>query len=283
MPFAEVNGHRIQYVESTDVGYKVQDGKLPIVCIHGLGSSQNYYMPVIPYLDGHRVVALSTYGAAQSKSNGEKQTLEGMADDVVGLMDHLKIPKAVIVGHSMGGPMVLTVAAKYPDRCFGIVAIGCLNPASVKPEMFSSRIETVLKSEQALLCRIGILINSLIGGMEPLANTVPKGATGSKSTPLQRAMIRELILSQDPKSYAAHCDAILTAKDPGFASIKLPVLFLSGDEDQSTPMEGVKYIHDHIGSQNKEIKVYKGVGHWHCIEASEEVGRDIKAFASSLA
>lgn len=47
-------------------------------------------------------------------------------------------------------------------------------------------------------------------------------------------------------------------------------------------MEGVQYIHDHLGSKQKELKVLKGVGHWHCIEASEEVGKAIAAFTAQM-
>lgn len=150
MPFAKLStGHTVQYVENTDLGYNAQESKLPIVMIHGLGSSQNYYVPVMPHLDGHRCVALSTYGAALSKSSGEPLTLEELAEDVVSFMDHLGIPKAVVAGHSMGGPMALTVAARYPDRVAGVVAIGPVNPSSIKPDMFTTRIETVTNRKLA--------------------------------------------------------------------------------------------------------------------------------------
>lgn len=119
--------------------------------------------------------------------------------------------------------------------------------------------------------------------MEPLANTVPWVATSVKSTPLQRAMIRELILGQDPKSYASHCDAIVHLKDPGFSTMTTPVLILAGDEDKSAPLEGCKYILEHLGSAQKELKVLENVGHWHCIEADERLGAEIAGFASGLA
>lgn len=124
MPFATVNGHRIHYLEATELGYEVDAAKIPIVLVHGLGSSENYYVPILGGLTGHRVVALTTYGAGQSKSQGESLTLEELADDVMGLMDHLKIEKACLGGHSMGGPMVLTAAARNPHRVAGVVAIG---------------------------------------------------------------------------------------------------------------------------------------------------------------
>ena len=118
--------------------------------------------------------------------------------------------------------------------------------------------------------------------MEPLANTIPASATNTKSTELQRSMIRELILGQDPKSYASHCDVIVNMKEPNFRSIMTPALILAGEEDQSAPLEGCKFIHEHLGSQAKELKVMRGVGHWHCIESGDQVGQEIAAFASSL-
>src|ERR1700761_9754200 len=118
--------------------------------------------------------------------------------------------------------------------------------------------------------------------MEPLANTIPTSATNTKSTALQKAIIRELIMNQDPKSYASHCQVIVDAKQPDFASIKTPALILAGEEDKSAPLEGSQFIHDHLGSSQKELKIMKGVGHWHCVEAGEIVGKEISAFCSSL-
>ncbi|CAK3967644.1 3-oxoadipate enol-lactonase 2 [Lecanosticta acicola] len=265
MPYATLNGHRVHYYDSKEQGLKIDNGKLPIIMIHGLGSSENYYLPVIPLLDGHRCVAMTTYGAALSNSQGEELSLKILAEDVASLLDHLKIEQAIVAGHSMGGPMAFQVAALHPDKVAGVVAIGPVNPSGVKPEMFTQRIETVNKS-----------------GMEPLANTVPGAATNKKSTHLQKAMIRELIINQDPKAYASHCEVIINMKDPGFSSIQTPVLILAGDEDQSAPMEGCKAIFESIASEMKELRVLPGVGHWHCIEAPERVAKDIAYFASAL-
>lgn len=95
--------------------------------------------------------------------------------------------------------------------------------------MFTARIETVMKGMcPALKSAASSTLTPLADGMEPLANTVPKAATNSKSTTLQRAMIRELILGQDPKSYASHCNVIVNMKDPGLAQLQTPVLLLAG-------------------------------------------------------
>ena len=126
------------------------------------------------------------------------------------------------------------------------------------------------------------LILIYVEGMDPMANAIPKSATNAKSTALQRAMIRELITGQDPKSYASHCRVIMEMKEPSFGSIRTPALILAGEEDRSAPLEGCKYIHEHLGSQQKHLKVMPNVGHWHCIEAGDQVGREIAAFAAKL-
>lgn len=145
MPYATVNDRQIHYHDSSTL-HSTSNDKPPIIMIHGLGSSQNYWVPVISQLASkHRCIALDNYGAGRSKSQGERVTLEGLAADVIGLMDHLSIPKAVITGHSMGGTMACIIASKYTERVAGVVPVGPVNPGSVKPEMFKPRIDTVLK------------------------------------------------------------------------------------------------------------------------------------------
>ena len=153
MPYATIKDRKIHYFDSS-VLHQPQNAKVPILMIHGLGSSQNYWMPVISKISPtFRCIALDSYGAGRSKSNGEKITLDGIAEDVVALLDTLKIEKAVIAGHSMGGTITCIVASRFPERVSGIVPVGPVNPGSVKAEVFNSRIETVLKSECSKGCR----------------------------------------------------------------------------------------------------------------------------------
>lgn len=147
MPFATVkpSTHTLHYFDTIATEPDRGKGRPSLVLIHGLGSSQNYYMPIIPKLQNYRCIALDSYGAGRSKSQGEKFSMEGMGEDVIGLMDELNIEKAVIVGHSMGGPMVLTVAAMFPQSIVGVVGIGPVSPKHVNKEIFTGRIGTVLK------------------------------------------------------------------------------------------------------------------------------------------
>lgn len=115
-----------------------------------------------------------------------------------------------------------------------------------------------------------------------MANTVPNAATGSQASALAKAFIRELLLGQNPKGYAALCQAIANAPAIDYSRITVPFLLIAGEEDKSASMEGCKYIFDKVSSERKKMEVLPKVGHWHCVEAPELVGKMIAGFVGTL-
>jgi pimeloyl-ACP methyl ester carboxylesterase len=126
------------------------------------------------------------------------------------------------------------------------------------------------------------MLTDFAEGMEPIADTVPVAATSKQASALTRGFVRELILGSDPKAYASHCQAIVDAQEPDFAAVQAPVCILAGDEDKSAPLEGCKYILEHVGSSKKELKVLDACGHWHCVEHPDRVAKEIESFCASL-
>ncbi|KAL2868035.1 alpha/beta fold hydrolase [Aspergillus lucknowensis] len=264
MPFISVNNHRLHYTDSHPDG--APENGLTLVFTHGLGSSQNYYFPILPYLTSkHRCITSDTYGSGRSTYTDQPVSIASIAADVVGILDALNIPQAVVIGHSMGGLVVTLLGSEYAGRVKGVVAIGPTHPSETLASVMQKRSETATE-----------------GGMEPLANTIPNQATGSEATPLARSFIRELVLGQNPKGYAALCRAIANAPTVDYAAIKAPFLLIAGEEDKSASFEGCQRIFDNVSSANKELEVLKRVGHWHCIEAPEQVGRAIEEFVAGI-
>jgi pimeloyl-ACP methyl ester carboxylesterase len=93
----------------------------PVVLIHGLHSSAeiNWGIPgiIADLARDHRVIALDLPGHGRS-ARPEDETAYGLQviEDVVLLLDHLKIAKAHVVGYSLGGMVALKLIAKHPDR-----------------------------------------------------------------------------------------------------------------------------------------------------------------------
>lgn len=80
--------------------------------------------------------------------------------------------------------------------------------------------------------------------MDGLADIIPKAATASTATALQRAFIRTLLLAQSPEGYIANCRAIINASVPDYKEIKSPLLLVAGAEDMVCPIELSQKIHD---------------------------------------
>ena len=89
----------------------------PLVLIMGLGGDMQAWALQVPELAKHfRVIAFDNRGAGRTSAPDKPYTIAGMAEDVAALMDHLAIPKAHILGFSMGGYIAQELALKYPDR-----------------------------------------------------------------------------------------------------------------------------------------------------------------------
>lgn len=92
------------------------------------------------------------------------------------------------------------------------------------------------------MSHLGARADRISDGMEALADSVPASAPGAKATGLQRAFIRALIMSQDPKGYASLCKVIADAEAPDYAAIQSPLLILAGAEDKTAPMSSSETI-----------------------------------------
>jgi pimeloyl-ACP methyl ester carboxylesterase len=290
MPFITVSYKRLHY---TDYPAASDVTKGTIVCHHGLGSSQNFYTPLVPRLTqaGFRVITFDTTGAARSPYTQIEQSVNSLAGDVVGLVDALSVNgKVIAVGHSMGGMVVTHLAAEHKERVQAVVLLGPVYPSEGVSKVFEKRIDTVekegskscheqLKSVQ-LMCTATDSCWQYI--VEAMANTIPTAATGSKSGPLVVAFIRELLLGQDKYGYLSSCRVIANATRPRYEKVECPVLLLAGEEDKSAPLESSKQMFEELGtgSSNKRLEVLSGVGHWHCIEEPVVVGNKIVEFLS---
>ena len=111
------------------IAYTVRGHGEPVVLIHGWLSCGwiNWDLPGITDLlaKDHQVITLDMPGHGLSdKPTKEEAYGPELVEDVVRLMDHLKIKKAHIVGYSMGGIIAAKLAAKYPDRVLSAVLGG---------------------------------------------------------------------------------------------------------------------------------------------------------------
>ena len=100
---------------------RVVDGPAPVLLLHGwtLTADVNF-CHLMPRLSGG-LVAMDHRGHGRGLRRPERFTIEDSADDHVALLDALGIDKVIVFGYSLGGPIGLDLARRYPDRVAGLV------------------------------------------------------------------------------------------------------------------------------------------------------------------
>ncbi|KAM6505388.1 hypothetical protein FSOLCH5_014608 [Fusarium solani] len=117
-----------------------------------------------------------------------------------------------------------------------------------------------------------------------MAKTIPFAATGSKANLTHKAFIRTPLLSQKTDGYIALCNAIAKAERPSYSDAHSPLLIIAGEEGKTSPVADSEMMLASWGCDNaaKNIRILPAVGHWHCIEAADEVGSALEEFVSKL-
>jgi pimeloyl-ACP methyl ester carboxylesterase len=115
--FADVNGLKMYY--------EVYGQGKPIVLLHGSYMSIPLnWSGIIPRLAKDRkVIVTEMQGHGRTRDASREFSYEGMADDVSGLLKHLKIDSADILGYSMGGGVALQVAVRHPEQVRRLVVL----------------------------------------------------------------------------------------------------------------------------------------------------------------
>jgi pimeloyl-ACP methyl ester carboxylesterase len=124
--YAPVNGIKIWYAEF---------GKgEPVILLHGGLGNSSYWGHQVPVLAKHyRVIVMDSRGHGRSTRDEQPFGYDLMASDVLGLMDHLEIEKAAIVGWSDGGIIGLDIAIHHPERLTRLFAFAAnSDPSGVK-------------------------------------------------------------------------------------------------------------------------------------------------------
>lgn len=119
--FIEVDGNRIHYVETGE-------GR-PIVFLHGLGAQLHHFRHPLftSFGPGYRLIALDRPGSGYSvRASGATGRLPEQAEIVRRVIERLGLERPVVVGHSLGGAIALTLAVEHPEAISGIALLAPL-------------------------------------------------------------------------------------------------------------------------------------------------------------
>lgn len=253
-------------VNGTAIHYEIHGTQGPwLTFSHSLACSSAMWAPQIPeFSKRHRVLAFDTRGHGQSDAPEGAYTLEQLADDLDGLLKHLKIDKTHFCGLSMGGMIGQTYALKHPGV---FQSLTLADTTSRYPTEGASLWVDRIKTARAQ-------------GMQPLVEpTLARWFT--EPFRAQRADIVKAIGAQIAATpvagYAGCCEAIpkinVTAR---LKEIACPILVIVGEQDMGTPLAMAREIHENApGSQ---LAVLSPAAHLSNLEQPEAFSKALADF-----
>jgi pimeloyl-ACP methyl ester carboxylesterase len=254
MDTLEINGIRLVYDRR---------GKgTPLVLLHGYPLDHHLWDEVVPLLqDQFDVILPDLRGFGGSSTVDSFYTMEDIASDIAGLLDFLGIPKAVIVGHSMGGYVALAFARLYPERVtgLGLVSSQVLADTPAKREdRFKTAAEVADKG-----------IATVVEAMTPKFTS---------DTHLQE-FARNSMERQQPAAYIGALKAMGERVDstPFLSRMDYPVVIVHGDADNLIPIDRAREVKAALPSAY--LVEISGAGHMPMMESPEKTAEALRHFA----
>ena len=118
----------VRSADGVDIHYSVTgNGKTALVFVHGWSCDSRYWSEQIDaFADRYEIITLDLAGHGQSGSNRDDWTIEAFGGDVAAVVEAAASGPVVLIGHSMGGPVVLEAAHQLGERVPLIVAVDTL-------------------------------------------------------------------------------------------------------------------------------------------------------------
>lgn len=205
--------------------FSVSGQGTPIVLIHGVGMRQQVWAPQVRDLArDFEVITYDMLGHGQSEVPPEGVQLSSYSEQLRGLLDHLGIGRAHVVGHSMGALVALEFALNCPQRCLRIAALNavfCRTP----------------EQSAAVIQRAGSLATA--GILAGLDATLERWFDHACEETLQQIslQIREFLCSVNLDGYRRTYELFASSDRAHLTRLKsllVPALFMTGQHDANS-------------------------------------------------
>ena len=240
-------------VKSTDgvaIAYSVAGSGSPaLIFVHGWCCDRSYWDFQVPYFtERYRVVTVDLAGHGESGLDRKTWTIRALGDDVVAVVKEIDLKQVVLIGHSIGGTIILEATLQMPERVTGLVAVDTY-----------SHIEPTNALEQTY--------RTLAPSPENFAQVmrmVVKSMFTSNSDPVLAERVITDMSSAPPEVGLAVLNGMMEATKQGivreFEEVKVPIHCINSARN---PVD-IEMARRHASSF--EVKYMQGVGHFVMIE-----------------
>jgi pimeloyl-ACP methyl ester carboxylesterase len=280
------------HVGDIDVAYKMFGKGDPIILFNGASDGMDAWDP--SFLTGialnHTVIAFDQRGIANTTAGSQPYTYQQLANDTAGLLDALKIPKADVMGYSLGSYLAQQLTMMYPDKVNSLVLVGSScggkDHTPKPPEFIKLQSEIVNKSlnnapisQEEMKSLVAASLGSEWIKLHPESLDIPANITTLQQ--LKPGLTPEIANNQnnvgkhweDNPNWSGACDEI--------AKLAKPTLVITGTGDNmyQPHVNSLKIVEKIPGAWLVQIK---DAGHAVMDQYPEEVGRVVNTFLSTI-
>ena len=260
------SGEVVRYdVGEVTLGVDVRGDGPALLLVHGFPLDRTIWKHQVATLSGWRRIAPDLRGLGSSEAPAEGYSMATYADDLVRLLDRLRVSKAVVAGLSMGGYIVFEMLRRYRERIAGLILCDTKADADT-PEGKRAREDNIKLVESR-------------GAAALAERMVPMllGRTTQQTQPQLVQEVREMVTAAAVPGLVGALAAMKDRPDSTelLATIDVPTLVVVGQEDEITPPSVARRLKDAIPSAS--LTAIAGAGHVVPLEAptanSREIGR----------
>ncbi|MCE3226366.1 MAG: 3-oxoadipate enol-lactonase [Bacteroidetes bacterium] len=269
-----VSGENIK-IEGKDMTFCYNDfGPLhapTVIFIHGFPFNKSMWDLQTELLrSNYRVIAYDVRGHGCSQSKRADVSIDLFADDLVELMDLLKIERAMICGLSMGGYIALNALEKYPNRFNALILSGT---------------QCIADTEEVRKQRSDLMEKIRSEGVESYADESLKKlftATSFTNRKEEVRAVRKMITDNSVESLCNTLQALALRKETcsRLSEINIQTLILVGSEDKITPPSEAEVLHFNI--KDSELYKIEYAAHLANLENTHEFNERIKNFVEKV-
>ena len=253
--------------------YELHGSGPALVLIPGLGYNGWMYSHMIPGLAEHfQVISIDNRGSGLSDKPAGPYTAQMLAADVIGLLDAFDLPKAHIVGHSMGGFIAQALAIDYPDRVDRLVlsATNFGGPHHVPITPPAMAVLTDVSGDPIERLRRGIVISTAPGFAEANPEFIESWVQYRVQHPIDPAGYQaQLAIGLGLLSEAASFEHKL-------GRVTAPTLVLFGEHDAVVPPGNAELLAAKL--PNARVEILPNAGHVFPFETPEAANQAITRF-----
>lgn len=234
-----------------------------IVFSNSLGTDFRVWDRLVERFDGrYRMLRYDKRGHGLSQAMPAPYAMDDHVDDLIGLLDHLKLDSVVVCGLSVGGLIAQGLAARQPERMRAMILMDTAAKIGTA-DLWNDRMAAIEK-----------------GGIEVVGDPTMIRWFSDKfraERPEETLVWRNMMTRTTQDGYLGTCAAIRDVDlTTSTKNIAMPVLGIGGSEDGSTPPDVVRGTIDLI--KGGRFELVEGSGHIPCVENPDKVVSLIDGF-----